>query len=281
MRLVLILAACPALGPAVASAQVWVDVAGWRVEQHDRGCGMSTTYDGSGETLMDVRQTLGEDNLAIGFRNSRWSIYPGQTYKITYLFDDEEITADGLGVAEAGKKGFVSKLPMATWGTIAKSKSLKIRIGSTLIDQVTLSGSRSAIAAVGGCLDEERRLANEEAKLSHIPADPFAELAKKGEAAPAPPQPHGSPSSFITTDDYPPAALKERRTGKVDIKFTVGADGRVWNCRVTGSSGSKDLDEATCLNLTRRARFAPAKDAKGNPIDWEMTRSLTWRLPDN
>ncbi|ALJ13880.1 energy transducer TonB [Sphingopyxis macrogoltabida] len=75
-----------------------------------------------------------------------------------------------------------------------------------------------------------------------------------------PAQPHiiGSPMRWITNSDYPPAAVQERREGRVRFKLTINASGRVSNCEITASSGHADLDTQTCHILSRRARFVKA-----------------------
>ena len=97
-------------------------------------------------------------------------------------------------------------------------------------------------------------------------------LAPPAPAAPPPPriqpkgaQPKGNPASWATTNDYPTRALREERAGTTGFRVSVGPDGKVTSCSVTSSSGSPDLDEATCSNVTRRGRFAPATDGEGNP----------------
>ncbi|ESZ86940.1 MAG: hypothetical protein Q27BB25_11595 [Blastomonas sp. CACIA14H2] len=61
--------------------------------------------------------------------------------------------------------------------------------------------------------------------------------------------------------------------------MTIGPDGRVTDCQVTGSSGHADLDEATCKNVTRRARFKPALDQAGNPISDTYSNAVRWEIP--
>lgn len=84
--------------------------------------------------------------------------------------------------------------------------------------------------------------------------------------------------SFNNDSDYPPAALREEEQGTVRVSFTVGADGRVSNCAVVGSSGSRSLDSTTCRIFERRFRYSPARDASGNAVPTTMTQSVTWRL---
>jgi protein TonB len=96
---------------------------------------------------------------------------------------------------------------------------------------------------------------------------------------PKPPQPKGNPGSWATTDDYPSRALREEREGVTHFTLSVGPDGRVTNCSVTGSSGSPDLDDAACRALTRRARFAPATNGEGEPTSGTYSNSVRWTIP--
>lgn len=104
-------------------------------------------------------------------------------------------------------------------------------------------------------------------------------------AAPPPPskasgaQPRGNPGSWATPNDYPARALREERAGTTRFRVTIGPDGRVTDCQVTGSSGHADLDEATCKNVTRRARFKPALDSAGNPISDTYSNAVRWEIP--
>ncbi|PXW69510.1 outer membrane transport energization protein TonB [Blastomonas natatoria] len=107
-------------------------------------------------------------------------------------------------------------------------------------------------------------------------------------APPAPPpppskasgaSPRGNPGSWATPNDYPARALREERAGTTRFRVTIGPDGRVTDCQITGSSGHADLDEATCKNVTRRARFKPALDAAGNAISDTYSNAVRWEIP--
>jgi protein TonB len=91
--------------------------------------------------------------------------------------------------------------------------------------------------------------------------------------------PRGNPGSWATPNDYPARALREERAGTTRFRVTIGPDGRVTNCEITGSSGHADLDEATCKNVTRRARFKPALDAAGNAISDTYSNAVRWEIP--
>ncbi|HOB13487.1 MAG TPA: energy transducer TonB [Novosphingobium sp.] len=91
--------------------------------------------------------------------------------------------------------------------------------------------------------------------------------------------PKNNPGSWATTNDYPTRALREEREGSTGFRVTVGPDGRVTGCSVTASSGSDDLDSATCANVTRRARFTPATDGEGNPTSGSYDGRIRWVIP--
>jgi TonB family protein len=104
------------------------------------------------------------------------------------------------------------------------------------------------------------------------------------------PVPTGNPGLWVTTNDYPPEALREEREGVVGFSLTVGPDGRVSLCKVTTSSGHTDLDAAACALITQRARFDPARNAKGiarigqyaNRVRWQIPtkgRNVAWNVP--
>ncbi|NYT39600.1 TonB family protein [Sphingomonas sp. R-74633] len=78
---------------------------------------------------------------------------------------------------------------------------------------------------------------------------------------------------WITEDDYPASALRNREEGQTKFRLTVAGDGSVERCDITGSSGSAALDEATCALLTRRARFSVSRP--GMPYN----SSVIWQIP--
>ena len=120
------------------------------------------------------------------------------------------------------------------------------------------------------------------------PAPPVLVAAPPVVAPPAPPPPRfqpktavpkGNPGNWATTNDYPTRALREEREGTTGFRVTVTPEGRVGSCEITSSSGSPDLDEAACSNITRRARFTPAADGEGNPTTGSYSSRVRWVIP--
>lgn len=83
-----------------------------------------------------------------------------------------------------------------------------------------------------------------------------------------------------TQGDYPSAALRRESQGTTRVRLTIGADGRVSGCSVTGSSGDSSLDSTTCSIFERRTRFSPALDEDGNPTSATLNTSVKWELND-
>ena len=79
-------------------------------------------------------------------------------------------------------------------------------------------------------------------------------------------------------DNYPSAALRKEIEGTVGVRVSVGPDGRVASCSVTGSSGSGDLDSAACDGMQRYARFDPALDAAGNPTTGSFSTRIVYKI---
>jgi len=107
-------------------------------------------------------------------------------------------------------------------------------------------------------------------QLSPSPSPSFAVRA----AAPM-----SAPGSWVSDRDYPSAAIRAEREGTTRFRLTIGPDGRVTGCEVTGSSGSADLDAATCAKVSARAKFTPALGGDGMPTSGSFSSAVRWVLP--
>ena len=92
--------------------------------------------------------------------------------------------------------------------------------------------------------------------------------------------PRNDASRWVLTEDYPSKAIREGAEGVAGFRVVVGSDGRVDACEITASSGNAQLDEATCRNVTRRARFEPATDGNGQKVVGSYSSTVRWELPD-
>ena len=90
--------------------------------------------------------------------------------------------------------------------------------------------------------------------------------------------PSGYPPSWFTDKDYPREARERREQGSVAFLMTVDKKGKPAACTVTSSSGSASLDAKTCELAMKRARFYPALDADGRPVESKYPMRTTWSL---
>ncbi len=81
----------------------------------------------------------------------------------------------------------------------------------------------------------------------------------------------------ITPEDYPSRALDAGISGTVGLRFVVGVDGRVSDCRVTRTSGNSELDEVTCRLIRKRFRYLPKTEASGRRVPGVVSGEHEWR----
>jgi D-alanyl-D-alanine endopeptidase (penicillin-binding protein 7) len=75
---------------------------------------------------------------------------------------------------------------------------------------------------------------------------------------------------------WPEAALKETRTGTVQLGFLIGVNGKVKNSKVEHSSGHTDLDEASRTGI-EKCTFKPATKA-GKAVESWTQMQYVWTL---
>ena len=169
---------------------------------------------------------------------------------------------------------------------------IHVLVGYALVTGLAYEAAKKVIQKVT-TVDIEEEVKKEEPPPPPVtvvdrppPAPPPMVVLPPPPAAPPPPAfqpkgavPRGNPGSWATTNDYPSRALREEREGTTGFRVTVGPDGRVTDCQITSSSGHSDLDEATCSNIRRRARFRPATDGNGEPTTGSYANRVRWVIP--
>lgn len=112
-------------------------------------------------------------------------------------------------------------------------------------------------------------------------ASPSPSMTERPLFTPRAVRPLGNPGAWVSTIDYPSASLRRGEQGMVRFEVGVGTDGRVSDCRVTASSGSADLDAATCKYVAKRAKFEPATDSTGVRVTGTYSGSIRWLIPQD
>lgn len=122
-----------------------------------------------------------------------------------------------------------------------------------------------------------------------IPLPPAADIFTPGPVStptpslgfdPVAARPANDRASWVTTGDYPARDIRQENEGVTGFRVVVGTDGRVKSCEITSSSGFATLDQATCRNVEKRARFDAARDANGEKVVGTYSSKVRWQIPD-
>lgn len=269
-----------------ASARSWPDAGGWDIVESDDSCYVSSEFEGKGDTQLTL--VIYPDGQALAFMtNTGWTAKTGEEYVMSWVLNGSSYTGPNIGSGKEydSRKGFGAKFGADFVGDFGKAADLRVYRGSVLVDQLSLVGSGAAVAMGRRCAAHVQAsiaaVEREKKRLAHIADDPFAGPSASGrDRLAANAAPRGSPGSWVTDADYPSQAQREGRAGVTGFRLNIGAEGRVTDCTVTSTSGSPDLDAATCRLLPRRARFTPGTDAAGVPIAGTYDGKIPWRLPE-
>lgn len=273
------LAAALIVCPSTASARDWPETAGWEISEGDDFCLMHMEYEGPGDSSLAIG-LYADGRIIIANVNYSWSAEKGRAYpEVSFELNDQSYTGTATGIEIVGKKGFAMKFGQEILADIAAARAVHVYKGETLVDRLKLDGSAAALGVTKRCLGSVRaKIAateRERQRWADIPKDPFA----SDKAAPRQAIARGSKTSWITNDDYPPAALRAREQGTVVMDLRIDRLGRVENCEVSGSSGSALLDKASCSLVQRRARYTPATDENGDPTSSTDRITFRWSIP--
>lgn len=93
------------------------------------------------------------------------------------------------------------------------------------------------------------------------------------------PEPDGRAAWWITTDDYPRAAMSANQTGTTQFSLVIDSSGKPQSCNILVSSGFALLDQTTCKLIMARAKFKPAEDKNGQPVSGLWLGTVRWMMP--
>lgn len=276
-RTLLILAAAA----APVEARVWGSPAGWVVQDSPEACGMERRSEGSGRPTMSITWHVDFDAL-LHISSPNWPVRKGDEFEMTARIDGRALERRAKAYENDGRKGLSMFLAQEHVNAIASGATIDFHRADTgaLIDSLRLNGSGAAVALLRRCLVSVRARVAEErrgkAAPAPVPASPIAPPVVPGQPSKA--EPMASIPSLVSGQDYPASALRAGEQGQTGYRLTVGTNGRVTDCTITSSSGSAILDSTTCRILRARARFRPARDSKGEPVEGSYRGALTWSL---
>ena len=83
----------------------------------------------------------------------------------------------------------------------------------------------------------------------------------------------------IANKDYPKALREANVSGTTVVEIDVGTEGRATGCRVSRTSGNRELDTLTCRLVMERFRFKSARNAAGQAVPSHIDLDHEWDSP--
>ena len=174
-----------------------------------------------------------------------------------------------------------------------QARNLTVRHGGRVVANLSLKTSSAGFRLLNQCADQWRggwtpRQTRTQTTIARAPAPtpmPTRPAAQpRSEPVVQPQQRERTPPVRTATGPFPPnqaltplrssqwvraedfRSIPDLRGGDGIMRFTllVNEEGRVEECAVNTSTGSRELDAKTCRTLQKRARFKPATDANGD-----------------
>lgn len=211
--------------------------------------------------MLAIGRTPGNDTTSISIASSASFVPPSPAAKFKSLKNAELALGPGRRLAAEvstitdrnGRFDVYANLDdptvldALTTGTVVEFKE-----GETRIDKAPLSSGRAVVDALRECEDRMMRTWG---------IDPVAWRKLKTR-----PVPSNSKLSWITPQDYPERAVRNRAAGITIARLNISAKGRVEDCVAINPDPQTGFGEAVCKAVTKRAKFRPATDAEGKDV---------------
>lgn len=138
--------------------------------------------------------------------------------------------------------------------------------------QLRVVGNAPSEVRVGSLQEPLRQLAECEARLM----DKWGWGRDYDQRVATPPEMRNPQSWFYKAIVYPAVANLTRVSSLLQLRLKVDTNGKVAECVVQSSPGSSQFGSKNCNGLRRAARFNPALDAQGTPVESYLQMSITF-----
>lgn len=251
--------------PTPAAMVALTPTSRWRIDQ-TIGCTISRDYDREGDPvtigfrLWPTRPTL--DIMIV--RKTTTAISPATFDAVQLKVGAETRPASGWSSYFADDRRVVTLTVLQSKvNDLATMPTLTVNVQGEAPVAVRLEGMKAAMGMLEQCNANALRAMG----IAPAEAASVATLAK-------PINP-----GWITSDDYPPSALRAEASGWTGIVLRITTEGRADDCQIIEPSGTEELDAASCRLSIRRARFTPATDAAGKPVTSHGFVRIRWSVP--
>jgi TonB family protein len=239
----------------------------WRVDWSESRC-MVIREGGDTEPSIAIRYVPADRRAEVWVVDPRWDSHsvpdPGSVRLVLQPAAGEPLKGfHFIPVGTSGRYALASvDAPSGFIDAFAKSSAVSIERGGKPLLRIETPAADKAVAATRQCEDD---------LLRRWGVDPVIFRNLKREPKPT------DPVNWISQDDYPAKALQESKGGTTIVRVNVTPEGRVGGCNIVSSSGSRDLDDATCRAANRR-RYTPALGPDGSPVAALTIFFVTWSI---
>lgn len=241
----------------------------WTVEYADEACVLARDYgDGPARKTLGFKPWPLGDALEIVTVSSGATNARARSLKATLLLQPSgqaiDSTLSRYELRDKNKVVTTLRTEQDGAAAVQRSSALTIVSADGARTSFAVPGMKNAAVALRACQDD---------LLKQWGVDP-AERDKAPLPTPLTPM-----AGWFTANDYPSEARSARDQGTTMMIWAIQPDGKVADCRVIRSSGSKSLDLASCATVTKRGRYAPPLGYDGKPTTVHAMRYVNWRLP--
>ncbi|MEA3033146.1 MAG: hypothetical protein QOH86_1162 [Sphingomonadales bacterium] len=239
----------------------------WRVDWSESRCMVIREGGGSAPSIA-IRYVPADRRAEVWIVDPRWDAHsmpdPGSVRLVLQPPAGEPLKGfHFMPVGTSGRYALASvDAPSEFLDAFAKSSAATIVRGGKPLLTIETPAADKAVAATHECEDD---------LLRRWGVDPAVFRNLKREPKPT------DPVNWISQDDYPTKALQESKGGTTIVRVNISAQGRVEACNIVSSSGSKDLDDATCRAANRR-HYTPALGPDGSPVAALTIFFVTWSI---
>jgi TonB family protein len=255
---IILLFAISALAPTEAPLQ---PTGHWTVGYEDAYCTLRREYGANDRPLTLVfRQIPANSFVSIYMIDTSTRLPRKTTAAITLGQQTFEKNIRSALLNRTGHRASKTGLLRNEFANALVSKAIRIESGKEVNVAFSLPGIEKAVRAWDECtadLLETWGLSREEQ----------AQTASYPEAR----------GGIVSWTDYPDSAIERGASGDALVYVRVDKTGKASNCKVAKSSGEKDLELATCRGMLR-AKFKPAVNHAGQPIDSFAAQSMSWSI---
>jgi hypothetical protein len=276
-----VVALAVALAAAPAAAQVADE---WQYAESEESCRATRAFDtAAGGATLQLRSFGPGSAVVVTVAGPEVPREPNAVRMVELGWTGEGFERHQVGVlGTLGGVPSVSLLaahrPVASFAFFFSETAVQVsRLAPTAETmQLRVVGYAPRELRVGSLAEPLRRLEECEARLM----DAWGwgrDYAQKVATAPVMRDPQ---SWFYKAIVYPAVPNLNRISSLLQLRLKVDARGRVAECVVQSSPGSSQFGEKNCTGLRRQARFDPALDSQGQPVESYHQMSITFARYD-